>query len=255
MYMKKAYVKVKTPSAKSILKRPYIAATIIGASICAIALSFSVPQSSVEQKTGESTISVPSSVPQVTETPQKAPARELPQQPKEIEMPVKTEVVNPNQEASQPEILQQGESVSVGLFHGADAITLVQPVEGEILKGYSADKPVKSKTLGDWRIHTGIDIKAEKGTKVVAPADGKVICAANNALTGHTVSIEHAGGVISTIYNLEGSDMVTEGQMVQCGDTIGTVGTSAAVELSEDPHIHFEVTVNDAFVNPADYFS
>lgn len=249
--MKKAYVKVKTPSAKSILKRPYIAATIIGASICAIALSFSTPQSSVEQNAGESTISVP----QVTEAPQKAPTRELPEQPKEIEMPAKTEIMNPNQETAQSEIFQQDESVSVGLFHGAEEITFIKPVEGEILKGYSADKPVKSKTLGDWRIHTGIDIKAEKGTKVVAPADGKIIVAAHNTLTGHTISIEHAGGVISTIYNLEGSDTVTEGQMVQCGDIIGTVGTSAAVELSEEPHIHFEVTVSDVLVNPVDYFS
>ena len=255
MYMKKAYVKVKTPSAKSVLKRPYIAATIIGAFICAVALSFSVPQPSVEQNTDESIISMPSSMPQVTQAPQKEPTRELPEQPKEIEMPTQTEVVSPNQETVQPGILQGEESVSAGLFKGAETITLVRPVDGEILKEYSADKPVKSKTLGDWRIHTGVDIKAEKGTKVVAPADGKIICAAHNTLTGHTISIEHAGGVISTIYNLEGSDTVSEGQTVQCGDTIGTVGTSAAIELSEEPHIHFEVTVNDAFVNPVDYFS
>ncbi|MBO5930518.1 MAG: M23 family metallopeptidase [Clostridia bacterium] len=254
--MKKAYVKVKASGAKSGVKRPYIAATIIGASVFAVALSFLAPQPSIEQNVEESVISVPSAVPQVTETPKKEPTKELPQQPKEIEMPVQTEVVNPNQETSQPEVLQaEDESVSVGLFQGAEALALVPPVAGEILKGYSVDKPVKSETLGDWRIHTGIDIKAEKGTKVVAPADGKIIVAAHNALTGHTISIEHADGVISTIYNLEGSDTVTEGQTVHSGDVIGTVGDSAAIEGLEEPHIHFEVTVHDAFVNPTDYFS
>ncbi len=53
--MKKAYVKVKTPSAKTILKRPYIAATIIGAAVCAIILSLTI--SPEQENTQEESLS------------------------------------------------------------------------------------------------------------------------------------------------------------------------------------------------------
>ena len=75
--MKKAYVKVKSKSATSILKRPYIAATIIGAAICAIALSFAVKPPETDKTEKGTTLSAASSVPE-------AEASKAPEPPKEM---------------------------------------------------------------------------------------------------------------------------------------------------------------------------
>lgn len=255
--MKKAYVKVKNQksSAKSVLKRPYIAATIIGAAICAIALSFSVKQPQPNITKEGTSLSAPSQLPETTaKTTPAAPSETKEKQaPAEVTAPAKQEVTAPdtNEVSAVPQ--EETESVSVGLFGKTADIKMTKPVDAEIVKAYSGTKPVKSKTLGDWRIHSGIDLRAEKGTEVKAPADGKVTAAAEDALTGHTVTIDHGSGFVSTIYNLESSDKVTAGQDVKAGDVIGTAGASAAVEMLDDPHIHFELTLNGEYVNPEDY--
>lgn len=253
--MKKAYVKVKSKSATSILKRPYIAATIIGAAICAIALSFVVKPPETDKTEKGTTLSAASSVPEAEASKAPAPPKETPQKqaPAEVTAPARQEVTNPDTNEVAAVVPEEDASVSVGLFGKTADVKFVKPVDAEIIKAYSGTKPVKSKTLGDWRIHSGIDIKAEKGTEVKAPADGKVISAAKDGLTGYTISIDHGNGIISTVYNLESTDKVTEGQEVKAGDVIGTAGTSAASELLDDPHIHFEVTVSGEFVNPEEY--
>ncbi|MBQ3181569.1 MAG: M23 family metallopeptidase, partial [Clostridia bacterium] len=131
-------------------------------------------------------------------------------------------------------------------------VRITMPVSGDIINEFSGTKPVKSKTLGDWRVHSGIDIKAPKGEAVCAPADGKIIEAYNSKLTGNTVSIEHDGGLVSTLYNLE-SIAVETGNKVKSGEKIGTVGTSAALESLEEPHVHFELKKEGKTVNPKDY--
>ena len=259
--MKKAYVKVKSQSqsAKSILKRPYIAATIIGASICAIALSFAVKPDTGRTDNG-TTLSAPSSEPEKAEKTEKAtpvPPSEVPkkQTPAEITSPSRQEISVPDADKVAAAVPEETETVSVGLFGKTENVKLTKPVDSEIIKAYSGTKPVKSKTLGDWRIHSGIDMKAEKGTEVKAPADGKVVSASQDSLTGHTISIDHGNGMVSTVYNLESSDKVTVGQEVKMGDVIGTAGSSAAIELLDDPHIHFELKVNGEFVNPEEYLT
>ena len=54
------------------------------------------------------------------------------------------------------------------------AITFTAPCEGDIIKIFSIDKPLKSKTMGDFRTHNGIDIKSDLGSSVYASADGVV---------------------------------------------------------------------------------
>ncbi|MBR4874425.1 MAG: M23 family metallopeptidase [Clostridia bacterium] len=243
--MKKAYVKVKTPSSKTVLKRPYIAVSIISAAICAIVLSVmvNIGQVEIEKEPEMSAVSTPDV---------KEPVINV---PKEIELPPITEVETPKtSETELNEESTEDEGVSVGLFGKTEEILISKPVEGEIMKAFSGTKPVKSKTMGDWRIHSGVDIAAEKGTKVTAIADGKVIKAKKDSLTGHTITIEHKGGLISTVYNLESSDGVSEGQQVKEGDILGTVGESAASEMSEGPHVHLELSLNGEFLDPEEYF-
>lgn len=251
--MKKAYVKVKDKSAKSILTRPYIAATIIGASVCAIALSYVVKPE--ESKQGnDQTLSA-----QVAETQNGAESETAPPtaspKPLEIPNPAPQEITMPDSVPNEvATATEDAESVSVGLFGGTKKIVLKKPIEATIIKAYSGDKPVKSKTMGDWRMHTGVDFAAAQGAEICAAADGKVLSAKEDSLTGHTIQIDHGNGVISTVYNLENTARVTEGQSVAAGDVIGTAGNSARIEILDEPHVHFAVTVNGEYVNPEEYF-
>ncbi len=241
--MKKAYVKAKDNSVKSILKRPYIAATIIGAAICAVVLSVSVPKEPVPEESTEQ-LAVQESAETVEPT---VPPTAIPKPNPEIIVTPKPEVTQPKKSETAVE-----ETVSVGLFGEEKDFVMIKPAEGNVIKPHSAGKPVKSKTMGDWRVHNGMDIKAEAGTEVFAPADGEVIRADMDALTGATISIDHGNGRVSTVYNLENADGVAVGQKVKSGDKIGAAGATAKCEMLEDPHIHFEVTVNGAYVNPED---
>ncbi len=233
--MKKAYVKQKDKSAISILKRPYIAATVIGASLCAVVLSLSVPREKTDFETEKLT------APVVTETPTP-----------EVETPKKQEVTVPEQTPEKPTepVAKQEEALSVGLFSGDKEVRMIKPTEGSVTKAYSEGKPVKSKTMGDWRAHNGIDIAAEQGSEIAAPADGKIVRAEMDPLTGYTVSVDHGNGTVSTLYNLAQEERVTVGQKVKAGDIVGTAGNTAKTEMLEDAHVHVEVTKDGVYVNP-----
>lgn len=261
--MKKAYAKVKTSKAKSTFMRPYIAATIIGAAVCAIVLSQTIGNSGTDTKKPaklsapitQSLTKAPDTEPKTkpSSTPQPAPKTEVPGTPStEINLPSDTpEVSAPDTDVLASEPTQ--EDVSVGLFSGGREPVFSYPAGGNIFREYSDTKPIKSETLGTWQVHTGIDIEAPAGADVKSPADGTILSAEEHALTGHTIKIDHGNNVVSTIYNLEQSNKVSVGQKVKAGEIIGTVGTSAPLELSDTPHVHFEVQIDGKYVNPQDY--
>ncbi|MBQ2695841.1 MAG: M23 family metallopeptidase [Clostridia bacterium] len=130
---------------------------------------------------------------------------------------------------------------------------IVRPVSGDILVPYSADTLLYSKTLGDWRTHTGIDFFAEKDTEVKAAADGVVLKAYQDPLMGYTVVLSHSQDFQTIYQNLSQSRLVSEGETVTEGQAIGTVGESAPAELLENTHLHFSLKSGDSFVNPIDY--
>lgn len=135
-------------------------------------------------------------------------------------------------------------------------LTFTAPVVGEIAKAHSADTPVFSNTLGDWRIHTGIDISADEGSAVYAAADGVVSKVYSDHFLGKSVEITHAGGIVSVYSNLSGEGIcVSVGDEVKAGAKIGVVGDTSLTELADEPHIHFEMKVNGVSVNPLDYIS
>lgn len=127
----------------------------------------------------------------------------------------------------------------------------ILPIKGEILNPYSGDKVVKSKTLDDWVMHTGMDISAEEGTPVKAMSGGTVQEVANDELWGTTVTIAHADGIVSFYANLKPAVSVQVGQTVKLGDVIGNVGNTADIERAEESHLHFGVKQNDEWIDPA----
>ncbi len=127
------------------------------------------------------------------------------------------------------------------------------PVEGEISKNYAKDSLVYSDTLQEWVVHLGIDIKAEKTTVVKSAEAGKVKAIKNDPRYGLTVILEHDNGYSSVYSNLLTAEFVKEGEKVEKGQTIGTVGNTATFEISEESHLHFEILKDGESVDPNIY--
>ncbi len=136
------------------------------------------------------------------------------------------------------------------------ALVFYAPLAGSIMKSHNVETPVFSETLGDWRVHTGIDIAAEVGTDVLAVADGTVSAVKNDHFLGKTVEISHTGGIVSVYSNLSNDGVTVKvGDSVRAGEKIGTVGDTSLVELADESHLHFEILVSGTSVNPLDYIS
>ncbi len=127
------------------------------------------------------------------------------------------------------------------------------PVSGEIIKEFSMDALVFSETMQDYRVHSGIDIAASVGTKVVAYTDGVVSLIKDDYFYGTTVAITHDKGVVSYYMNLapELAENIAVGNEIKAGQVIGEIGTTARVENADPSHLHFELKMEDAVINPA----
>ena len=132
-------------------------------------------------------------------------------------------------------------------------LSFQMPVEGEITKQYARDNLVYSNTLEEWTTHLGIDIKAEKTSVVKASEAGTVKSIKNDPRYGLTIVIDH-GNNFQTVYsNLLTSEFVVEGEKVEKGQSIGTVGNTAVFEIADEPHLHFEILKDSLPVNPNEY--
>lgn len=99
-------------------------------------------------------------------------------------------------------------------------------------------------------LHRGIDVRAPKGTPIVAVAQGVVIEVREQVFGyGKHVRIAHNGTVASLYAHLDEIE-VKVGQRVEKGDEIGTVGTTGWVT---GPHLHFELSEAQGTMNPKNY--
>lgn len=128
-----------------------------------------------------------------------------------------------------------------------------KPVEGDIIKDFSIDNLVYSETLQEWVTHAGIDIKADKTTVVKSAEAGIVKSIKNDPRYGLTIIVEHANGFETVYSNLLTTEFVVEGEKVDKGQSLGTVGNSAAFEIADEPHLHFEVLKDSQNVDPNIY--
>ena len=120
------------------------------------------------------------------------------------------------------------------------------PVEGQVTASFGERIDPFN---GEGAFHSGVDISANVGSAVIAPADGAVTFADFLGGYGRAIMVDHGHG-ISTRYGHLSSFAVTAGQYVHRGDTIGYVGTSGR---TTGPHLHYEVRINDVPVNPYKY--
>lgn len=125
--------------------------------------------------------------------------------------------------------------------------SMIRPTTGPVTSPYYMRvHPV----TGKLRQHTGIDYGPPYGTNIVAAASGTVLVAGyNSGGYGNYVVINHGGG-ITTLYGHASTLCVSAGQTVSQGQVIAKVGSTG---MSTGPHLHFEVLVNGAHTNPANY--
>ncbi|MCD9098102.1 peptidoglycan-binding protein [Luteimonas fraxinea] len=97
--------------------------------------------------------------------------------------------------------------------------------------------------------HGGIDIQGEVGDPIVAFAGGVVQVAPGNADAGNTVRIQHDDGSMTKYFHLDAFS-VRNGQRVEAGDQIGTMGRTGNTPAHGDTHLHFELLRDGRRVDP-----
>jgi murein DD-endopeptidase MepM/ murein hydrolase activator NlpD len=142
--------------------------------------------------------------------------------------------------ASQIAAAQSSHSYSPPSDVTPSAAGFIWPVNGPVTSGFGER----------WgRMHEGIDIGVAYGTPIHAAASGRVVYAGWMDGYGNLVAIDHGRG-ISTAYGHQSSIAVGNGQTVSQGQVIGYVGCTGHCF---GPHLHFEVRINGAPVDPLGY--
>lgn len=169
----------------------------------------------------------------------------------DIDVSLPQNVITPPEISDTP-VGNEQSGIDAEISEPAPRVMFYTPVEGEIIKKHSMDKLVFSETMGDYRVHNGIDIACEHGSEVIAFSDGTVSAITHDYFYGTTVAITHEQGVVSYYMNLDEAlaEEIAVGSEVLAGQVIGSVGTTARIEASDPPHLHFEMTVNGAAIDP-----
>ncbi|MGB7758892.1 MAG: M23 family metallopeptidase [Bryobacteraceae bacterium] len=128
----------------------------------------------------------------------------------------------------------------------ANARPSIWPVAGRLTGAFGGRMDPFS---GEGAFHTGVDISAPPGTPVRATADGVVMGASWEGGYGLMIEVDHGGGV-STYYAHLSRSFVQTGQAVRLGQIVGSVGATGRTTA---PHLHYEVRIAGAPVNPYRY--
>ena len=122
----------------------------------------------------------------------------------------------------------------------------IWPVRGWLTSGYGLRV---SPFTGNRQMHEGIDIAGPRGIPILATADGIVTFSGKLAGFGNAVVLNHGFG-FKTFYSHNEMNKVRVGQTVKRGQPIAALGNTG---YSTGPHVHYEVLVSDAPVNPMKY--
>lgn len=166
--------------------------------------------------------------------------------------------------AASADKLAESQRLVVGLLDSVDALgalvakeraarlpprNMVMPVSGRISSRFATSRmhPI----LDIFRAHKGVDLAAPHGTRIVAPASGRVRYVGWRVGYGLTVELEHSGGVVTRLAHC-GRALVKVGDRVEMGTPVATVG---ATGLATGPHVHFEVLTRGRSVDPIQFLA
>lgn len=137
----------------------------------------------------------------------------------------------------------------------ASATRAVRNTTNTQLKSFVFFTPLKGVLLGKFepqRQHYGVDIVARKNEPIKSVADGTVIISSWTQDSGYTIGIQHKNQLVS-FYKHNSVLLRKAGETVRAGDIIAIIGNSG--ELTDGPHLHFELWYNGSPVNPEQYIS
>ncbi len=127
--------------------------------------------------------------------------------------------------------------------------SFAMPMGTDIIKDYSGGEMVYSKTMGDWRVHNGVDFSGSAGNEVVAVADGKITKVTDDGFWGTVVEIDHGNGMVVRYCGIRKESCLAEGTEVKMRDRIGSLG-HIPVEIGEEDHLHLEIMIDGEYVDP-----
>jgi murein DD-endopeptidase MepM/ murein hydrolase activator NlpD len=131
-------------------------------------------------------------------------------------------------------------------FAASSYTPAIWPVLGHVTDAFGARLDPFS---GEGAFHTGVDVATDYGAPVHATADGIVSLADNHAGYGRLVVVDHGFGITTWYAHLSAFSVIA-GARVKRGEVIGYTGISGR---STGPHVHYEVRMNNAPVNPWRY--
>ena len=193
-----------------------------------------------EPVTANPSITLPDSSAEVP--PQMQPLEQTPQEPSSNT--VQEDDPQPLKEPTQDETAASAETVNV---------VYTWPVKGQVLRSFSVETLAYDATMGDWRTHSGVDIAAEPGIKVLSAGEGQVTEVYEDAMMGSTVVVQQPDGVTAIYSNLAADPAVAPGDAVDTGTVLGEVGNTAIAESGMESHLHLEMLVNEDYVDPLTY--
>ena len=169
--------------------------------------------------------------------------------PNPTEIPENTDPSDGGEAAAADEI----DSVAASGPASIGELRFARPIAGDISMEFALDTLVFSRTMGDWRTHRGVDIIGALGAKVLAVCDGTVVDIKKDDLFGTMVVVDHGFSLCSVYANLAEKPAVNVGDSVSRGAVIGAIGSTALGETGEVTHLHFEMTLAGANVDPFEY--
>lgn len=119
----------------------------------------------------------------------------------------------------------------------------LRPVIGKVIGPFGQRSIINNQPRSP---HSGLDLKAERGSPIKAVNRGSVVLAGDHFFSGMSVVIDHGGGIQSMYFHLD-RILVQVGQVVAKGDIIGLVGSTGR---ATGPHLHWGMRINGARIDP-----
>ena len=153
-----------------------------------------------------------------------------------------------------PVIEQEGPDSSAVPAGGPTSVgeclaALTSPASGKVLRGFGF---YYSAVFQDYRYHPGLDIGLAAGDTVRAALGGLVTGVETSPSLGLRVVLSHGSGV-TTVYGHLGLVLVSVGQEVATGQTVGRAGQPGSIEADLGVHLHYEIRTGDQPIDPTPY--